>query len=428
MKSKIGIFGLWHLGCVYAASLASKGYQVTGFDFDKKVVNNLKKNIPPIFEPDLEKNLKKFNNKTLYFTSNIKGFFQDKDYIFITHDIPVNDNDQVQLEEINKTFFEISKYLHTQTTIVISSQVPVGTSRRLVNLLKKRINSPKVIYFPENLRLGNAFNSFLKPDRIVLGSDNSELMQDFQRDFSFLNCSFITMSLESAEMVKHALNVYLATCISFSSELSDLSEKAGANMMDVVNALKSDKRVSQFAPINPGLGFSGGTLGRDIQTLRSLSRRFNYKPKLLDAVYKVNQDRIPMLISKIKSIYHPLKGKRIGILGLTYKPNTDTLRRSMSLELINKLKNSGCKIRVFDPVIKNPVKECLFVEISKNVKTFFQNLDLVVLMTEWSEFAKITPEIASIMRSKNIIDTKNFLDKQKFESSGFNILRIGEGK
>ena len=425
----IGIFGLWHLGCVYAASLAKAGFEVTGFDFDVKVINNLKWNSPPIYEPDLEKILKKHNNKNLHFTSSQKQFFQKKDYLFITHDVPVDSKDIVQMEIIDKTFKLLVKYISSVTTIVICSQIPIGSSRKLIRLLETNGIDSKVIYFPENLRLGQAFNSFLTPDRIVLGSDSMEAMEQFKKDFTFLKCPFITMSLESAEMVKHALNAYLATCISFSSELSDLSEKSRSNMSDVVKALKTDKRVSPFAPINPGLGFAGGTLGRDIQTLKKLARDIKYEPKLLNSVYAVNQDRIPKLVSKIKSIHTSLKGKSIGILGLTYRPNTDTLRRSMSVDLIAKLKSQGCKIKAFDPVIKNQIKEYPSVKVCNSIETFFENLNMVILMTEWSEFLNINPKLpAELVNEKIIIDTKNFLDKEKYENSGFTVLRMGEGQ
>lgn len=427
-KKAIGVLGLWHLGCIYATSLASNGFEVTGFDFEKQVVDNLKKNIPPIFEPDLEKTLKRFNQKNLHFTSLEKDL-KGKDYIFVTFDVPVDDNDNVKLGIINKVFTLLPKYISSQTVIVISSQIPVGTSRKLVNLLKKNgFNDPKVIYFPENLRLGQAFTSFLTPQGIVLSSNSTEALENFKNDFSFFNCPVIIMSLESAEMVKHALNSYLATCISFSSEISDLAEKSGANMLDIVKGLKLDKRVSQFAPINPGLGFAGGTLGRDIQSLRKLSQRMKYKPKLLNAVYAVNQDRLGVLISKIYLIYPSLKNKSIGILGLTYRPNTSTLRRSMSLELIINLKGKGAKIKAFDPVIKTKIRGCTFVEISKSINSFFKDLDLVILMTDWPEFKDIDPKsVANLMEQKIIIDTKNFLDKQTFEKCGFTILRIGEG-
>lgn len=422
----IGIMGLWHLGCVYTASLAKLGFKVLGFDEDKKVVNNLKNGLPPIFEPALTETIKKHQGKNLSFSSSIKEVLKDKKYIFITYDLIVDTLDRVQMGTVKKTFSDIGKYASPHSTIVISSQVPVGTSRSLVNLLKKKniINS-KVIYFPENLRLGNAFKTFFEPERIILGSDNKEAMEQFQKDFKF-NSEVITMGLESAEMSKSALNSYLATCISLSSELSDLSEKTGANMLDVVKALKSDKRVSQHAPINPGLGFAGGTLGRDIQILRKVAKEKKYQAKLLNAVYTVNEDRLPMLLVKISSLCLSLKNKNIGLLGLTYKPNTDTLRRSMSLELASLLAKKGCNIQAYDPGVKKQVAIYPFIKIQQNLKTFFKDLDLVILMTEWPEFKEIdVAKLAPLMSNRNIIDTKNFLEPEVFLKNGFTYLGMG---
>lgn len=423
----IGVMGLWHLGCVYSASFAKHGYEVYGFDFDRKIVNNLKKNIPPIYEPNLDETIKKYNRKNLHFTNLEKKAIENMDYIFITYDIPVDSHDIIQMKVIKKTFAKLSKYLSEKTIIVISSQIPVGTSRNLINLLKKRnFQNPKVIYFPENLRLGQAFSSFLAPDRIILGSNNTEVVNDFKNDFSFFKCPVIEMGLESAEMVKHALNVYLATCISFSSEISDLSEKVGANMLDVVKALKTDKRVSTFAPINPGLGFAGGTLGRDIQTLKRIAKDKNYKTKLLNAVYSINQDRIPMLLSKVSAIYPSLRGINIGILGLTYKPNTNTLRRSQALELAVLLNQKGCRIKAFDPAIKNKVADHSFIKVCRNLKTFFKDLELIILMTEWSQFQnhKLL-NLSNLMCKKAVVDTRNFLDANLYIKKGFTYLGMG---
>lgn len=423
----VGVLGLWHLGCVYSASFAKQGYKVTGFDFDKKIVNNLKKNIAPIYEPNLGEIIKKHNHKNLHFTNFEKEAIENMDYIFITFDVPVNEHDIIQMKIIKKTFAKLSKYLSEETIIVISSQIPVGTSRILINLLKKRnFQNPRVIYFPENLRLGQAFNSFLKPDRIILGADNIETINNFKKDFAFFKYPVIGMGLESAEMVKHALNTYLATCISFSSEISDLAEKVGANMMDVVKALKTDKRVSPFAPINPGLGFAGGTLGRDIQTLKRIAKDKKYKTKLLNAIYSVNQDRVPMLLGKIITIYPSLKGMNVGILGLTYKPNTDTLRRSQALELAVLLKQKGCRIKAFDPAIKNKITDHPFIEVCSSLKTFFKDLDLIILMTEWPQFegSKLL-FLSDLMRKKAVVDTKNFLDLNLYKKNGFTYLGMG---
>lgn len=425
-KINIAIVGLWHLGCIYATSFASKGFNVQGFDINRTVVNNLNKGIPPIFEQGLEKELKSYLNKNLTISSST-DVIKNADYIFITYDTPVDDNDVVQMKIIDQAFNMLKKYSQDDSTIIISSQIPIGSTRKLINMLKKKgIKDPKVIYFPENLRLGKAFETFLNPDRIILGSDNPDALVDFKRKFSFIKCPIITMSVESAEMSKHALNTYLATCISFSSELSDLSEKTGANMTDVVKALKTDRRVSTYAPINPGLGFAGGTLARDIQILRKIAKDKKYELKLLNAVYLVNQERLPMLLEKINSIYPSLKKKLIGILGLTYKPGTNTLRRSMSLDLASLLKDKGCEVKAFDPVIKEQISSHSFIKVCSNIDDFFQDLDMVILMIDWPEFLKLNlPKLASVMKNRTMIDTKNFLDSQMYKNNGFNYLGMG---
>lgn len=421
-KISVAVLGLWHLGLTVSVCLAKSGYQVFGFDFDKNNIDKLNLNQLPIFEPNLTEYFKKYLNKNLLITSNLKEVIKNKDYIFITFDTPVNEKDEISLTQLNKLFNLVIKYSSNQT-IVILSQIPVGASR----LFLKRLKSPKVIYFPENLRLGSAMDDFLKPERIVLGADNQDIIDQFLKDFPIFKCQILKMSLESAEMVKHALNSYLALNISFSSELSDLCELVGANMNEVVNGLKSDPRVSPKAPLNPGLGFAGGTLGRDVKTLIKLSVKLDYSAKLLNAIYQVNQDRLKKLLQKIKKIQPKLSGKTVGILGLTYKPNTDTLRRSQSLELANMLDREKAKVRGFDPAIKN--LNLKSVTLINSVEEFLKNLDLLILMTEWPQFRNINPkQAATLMRQKIIVDTKNFLDQKKYENFGFTYLGIGQSK
>lgn len=419
-KISVGVIGLWHLGCVYASGLAKLGYKVEGFDPNKNIIENLKEGKAPVFEPELDKVIKENLGKNLFFTNNLKTFFKDKNYIFITYDLPVDEKDRVSTKLIDQTAKLISKFNGQNNVFVVSSQVPLGTCRRLMKTINNNGKTAKIIYFPENIRLGKAFESFLTPDRIILGSDSNELMGQFVNDFQFFKCQFIKMSLESAEMVKHALNSYLATCVSFSSEISDLCEILGANMNDVVGALKTDRRVSPFAPINPGLGFAGATLGRDIQSLKKLGKKNNYKAKLFQAVYQVNQERLKWLIKKIKAVKPELKDVNIGILGLTYKPGTNTLRRSMSLELVNLLKKERCSLRAFDPVVKKPIKGFNFLLITQNYDEFFKDLQIVVLMTEWPEFKEMPIlEKSGLMREKIFFDTKNFLNGNMLASNNF---------
>jgi len=428
-NDQLGVLGLWHLGSVYSAALTSQGFKVTAYDENQSTVDNLKKGIPPIEEPLLKETISENLNKNLFFTSDPKEAIKGKSFIFITYDVPVDEKDKSDLTIIDSTFSLLSKYISPKTTVVVSSQVPIGYCRKSLEKLRKKHPTVDIIYFPENLRLGNAFESFLRPDRIVIGSTDPEVCDKFKRTFSFFKRPLIKMNLESAEMVKHSLNSYLAFLISFSSEMGDLAEILGANMNDVVAALKTDKRVSPFAPLSPGLGFAGGTLGRDIQTLRKLGREKNYKTFLLDSVYKVNQTRLKHLIGNIKSVISPLKDKNIGILGLTYKPTTSTLRRSMSLELAKLLHAENAKIKALDPAIKKGVSNYPFINVETSILAFFDDLDLVILMTEWEDFKKIDwTKNSSLMKSKIIFDCKNLLDKNFLEKIGFKYFGIGYPK
>ncbi len=418
-KLKIAVFGLWHLGCVYATSLAKLGFEVEASDFDNNVLDNLKKGKAPIYEPEMDETITKLLDKNLSFVDT-KKVFKDKDYVFIAHDLPVDENDVVDTTLINQTIELIKKYGESKTIFVISSQIPCGTCRKMSKVSKN------IIYFPENVRLGKAYETFLKPDRIILGSDKVELMDKFEKDFVIFDCRFIKMGWESAEMVKHALNSYLATCVSFSSEISDLCELLGANMGDVVSALKTDKRVSPFSPINPGMGFAGATLGRDIKTLKYLGLKQKYKTKLFNAVYQVNSERVEWLVGKIKRELGELKNKNVGILGLTYKPGTNTLRRSMSLALADLLNKEKCKIVAFDPVVSEKIDSYEYIKIASNYEDFFAGKDAIVLMTEWPEFNEIDLNIAKkLMKQKYVFDTKNFLNKKEWEDKDF--LFVGTG-
>lgn len=424
---KVGVLGLWHLGCVYSVCLAEQGYRVTGLDPDKKVIDNLQKGRPSLFEPGLEDLIKKHLGTNLFFSDFAEQSMTDKDYLFITLDTPVDERDKVLMNSFNSLVKKVEKYIQPNTTLIISSQVPIGTCRGIEKQLRTVGKSNPVLYFPENLRLGQAIEGFQNPDRIVLGGEK-ETRKQFLSDFSF-QCPVLEMSLESAEMSKHALNSYLAIMISFSSEMGDLCERLGVNANDVVSALKSDQRVSPKAPLSPGIGFAGGTLGRDLQTLKMVSRRIRYTPKLIEAAYQVNSDRLPRLVENISSVLGTLKGKNVGLLGLTYKPNTNTLRRSQSLELADMLKKQGASIRAIDPVVDGSEKEIRSLEVVKQYGDFFKNLDAVVLMTWWSKFREINPHnFAVLVKNKVIFDTRNFLDRKAWGEAGFIYIGVGDGE
>lgn len=421
----VGVLGLWHLGCVYAASFAELGYTVTGFDLDPQNIDNLKRGIPPISEPGLDDVITKTLGKHLFFSSEPKEAISHKKYVFVTLDVPVSDQDKTNLKPLNKLFDLLIKHASPKTKIVISSQVPLGTSRSFLKRISKKHPTIDVIYFPENIRLGAAFQTFLNADRIILGLEKDSVQKQFIKDFPNFTCPVYGMNLESAEMVKHALNSFLAVNISFASEISDLCEMLGANYDDVVKALRADARIGPNSPLNPGTGFAGGTIGRDVQNLRMLVRGLHYKPLLLSAAYKVNQNRLIRLVEKVETIYPKLSGKKIGILGLTYKPNTNTLRRSKSLELAKILFSKKAAIFAFDPAIKESIPSHRYITVSQNRSTFFRGLDLLIVMTPWPEFKEISKKEISKMKKKMILDTNNLLSEDEMRSFAVKYFRTG---
>lgn len=424
---RIGILGLTHLGLTYSAGLADCGFTVTGFDFDKKSLDHIRNGKPDVFEPGVNELLKKHLGKNLFLTSSYRRILKENDYLFITYDLYLNNSGNLDLEKIEKFLKIIPGDVLSRTIIVISSQVPLGTSRKYFQFLKSATGiEPKIIYFPENLKIGKALDSFRNPERIIIGITDHKIGNRFKSDFSIFKCPVVSMDLESAEMTKHALNAYLATCISFSSELSDLCNLTGANMNDVIRAVKTDRRVGELTPINPGLGYSGPTLSRDLRSLIDISEGKKYPAVLFRAVEEVNRTRLSILLIKIKKLLPGLKGKNIGILGLTYKADSNIIKQSMSLALSLILYRERANVSAFDPLIGKSLPGYPFLRVNSDLNKFFGNLDLIILMTAWPEFRNLSPaKISSSVKTKNIIDTRNFLDQDKWRRSGFTYQGIG---
>ena len=404
---KIGVFGLWHLGCVISATW-SKSSDVIGYDYDYENVEKLKNGTPPIYEPFLEEAIKENLNKTLKFT-NDQSNLNDCDFIFLAYDTPVNDDDSSNITILTKSIEDLSKVLKDNTIVIISSQSPIGFCSELRTKLKKHNSTLELAYSPENLRLGEALKCYSEPDRIILGTNNKETEEKCVELFNqiLIQDSILTMSLESAEMVKHGINSFLAMSIVFTNHLADICSEKGANIKDVVRGLKSDSRIGQKAYLSPGIGFSGGTLGRDLKVLKQANNK-GYA-KLFGSIHKFNDDRKKSIISKIKNNFGKIKNKKIGVLGLTYKPGTSTLRRSLPVEITNLIIKKGAKVKVFDPKADyNELTKKTKFKIEKSIIKIIEKVDYIVLMTEWSEFRDF--DWSSITKEISILDTKNFLN------------------
>jgi UDPglucose 6-dehydrogenase len=433
MSEKVCVMGIWHLGAVYSACLADLGYQVVGVDRDANRVAGLSKGLPPLFEPGLQELITaNIKAQRLSYTADLAQAVKGAGYVLVTFDTPVDDQDEIDLSEIFDTAERLAGYMENKTIVLVSSQVPVGACEKIKAIIKK--NNPtldfNIAYSPENLRLGQAINCFKKPERIVVGADNRATLDKVETFFSVIPAPVLKMKLRSAEMTKHALNAFLATSISFGNEIANLCDEVGADALQVAAALRSESRIGPKIPLLPGLGFAGGTLARDLKVLKKIGHEKGYETLLIDSVFTVNQRQNGVVVRKLEKLYVSLKGLTIGILGLTYKPGTSTLRRSSALEIIHQLVDRGAQVKAYDPKADlSEVKEHLEFEFCDDVYAVAKDSDALVLITEWPEFKTLDYDrIKLVMRKQVFIDTKNLLDNEQMSAAGFSYFGIGRGK
>jgi len=427
MHKKIGVIGLWHLGCIVSVSWSKLGYHVTGFDHNEKRIQNLQNGIPPIFEPDLEKLTgENIRNKTLNYSSDVKSL-SECDFIFLCYDTPVRDDDSSDTSILEKSVEDIVQVMKDNSILIISSQSPVGYCSQLREKMKSYNNTIDLAYSPENLRLGEAINCYLNPGRIILGTTDKDTELKCTELFNKISDDIIKMSLESAEMVKHGINSFLSMSIVFTNHLADICEDKGARIDDVVRGMKSDVRIGSKAYLAPGIGFSGGTLGRDLKVLDLVNNESKGFAKIFGTIHEFNNERKYAILNKVDKILKGIEGKSLGILGLTYKPGTSTLRRSLPLEIVQLFLSKKAIIKVYDPkadyaeLSHNPD-----FGIAENIQDAVRDSDILILLTEWDEFKKFDwSSVASLMKNKIFFDAKNVFDESKMSKFGFKYYSIG---
>lgn len=429
---KVCALGIWHLGAVASTCLADLGFQVVGVDQDPARVEELNRGCPPLFEPGLEELLvRNLAAGRLRYTTDVEEGVRGADYVLIAYDTPVDERDEVDLSGLFATAEALALHLTAGATLVVSSQVPVGTCEKLAETVSA-VN-PSLAFgiacVPENLRLGQAIERFRHPDMIVIGSDDSRTLTKVAELFASIEAPKINVSLRTAEMTKHAINAYLATCISFANELAVLCDMVGADALKVAEALRMDARVSPRAPLLPGSGFSGGTLARDVKVLRRLGRQHDYPPPLFDGVWEANQRQAQAPVRRLKEVYPALRGQTVTVLGLTYKPGTSTIRRSAALEVIRTLASEGAKVLAYDP--KADPEELAHHQgftICSCVEDAARGSDALLLMTPWPEFRELNfSQLGESMKSRVFIDTHNYLDGKSLAEKGFRYLGVGHG-
>ena len=407
---KVAVLGLWHLGCVTAACCA-KHFDVVGLDFDAANLAALKLGKAPLFEPGLDDLIKAgMAAGRLRFTGDIKEACADADILWVAYDTPVNEADEADVESVLREVRRSVPALPRGALVLLSSQLPAGTCR----LLEGEFGAQgyRFACSPENLRLGKAIDIFTKADRIIAGYRDERSKAQLAELFAPFTSQIVWMRPESAEMTKHAINSFLALSITFMNEIARLCEVTGADAKEVERGLKSESRIGPKAYLSPGGPFAGGTLARDIVTCTQLGRQFGEALEVIPAIKRSNDQHRLWTLQKLQRLFAGEPGRRIALLGLTYKPGTNTLRRSAAVELAQALHGAGYEVQAFDPSQPALPPELGFIRLFPDVMEAVRSADAVVVCTEWPEFLQLDwKTLVSLLRRPLILDAARFLEK-----------------
>ena len=421
--------GLWHLGSVTAACLAYVGHDVVGLDDDLSNINNLKQGKAPLFEPGLDKMIDNAINKGhLRITKNSKDAISDAEVLWVTFDTPIDEDDQADVEFVLDKIKSVLPEIKDGAVVLISSQVPIGTVRKLENFIKGNFSNKKIsfAYSPENLRLGSAIDVFLNPDRIVVGIRNENTKKILEKLLSLISHKIEWMSVESAEMTKHAINAFLAMSVTFANEIASICEMYGSDAKEVERGLKTETRIGPGAYLSPGGPFAGGTLARDIDFLAKAAKDKSLTVPLLQSVRASNDEHKKWVQRKLFEKFSTLTKLSVAIWGLTYKPETSTLRRSLAVELCDWLICEGANVNVYDPAVKKlPSRWDEIVDRFDNALEVLDNTKVLVIGTEWLEFRETAKKIFEVVEDDYlVIDANGFL-KNVILSQGINYIAVG---
>jgi UDPglucose 6-dehydrogenase len=407
---RVVVCGLWHLGTVTAACLADAGIETVGLDSNREVVDALSCGRPPLLEAGLEELVGSgLAAGRLSFTTDPVSL-ATANVLWVCYDTPVDENDEADVDFVMDRLDAISPHLRPGTIVLVSSQVPVGFTRALAGRLAGR--ELRFAYSPENLRLGRALEAFRKPERVIVGVESEAVKRMLSTLFEPFSQKIIWMSLESAEMTKHAINAFLATSVTFINELARLCEVVGADAKEVEVGLKSEGRIGPRAYLAPGGAFAGGTLARDLRFLERFGARYGVATPLFHGVLESNESHKGWLTTTLERLL-PRGAGRVALLGLTYKAGTSTLRRSAATELAEWLSARGVTVYGHDPgLIAAKGVGPDTVRLCGSAREALREGDLAILMTEWPEYLELQPaDFTEIMRNPTVVDPARFLSR-----------------
>ena len=430
---KLVIVGTGYVGLVSGACFAEFGYETVCIDKDTKRIQKLKLGKCPFYEPGMDNLLSKHLNETklLSFSLSLSESIKDADLVFITVGTPSRRlNDDADLSYVWSVADEIAKNIKKYCVVVTKSTVPVGTSKEIKKIIGKLVPEDlfDVVSNPEFLREGSAIDDFMRPDRVVIGSENSKsekIMKELYRPLYLRETPIVSTSIETAEIIKYASNSFLATKITFINEIADLCEVVGANVQDVSKAMGIDQRIGNKF-LNAGPGYGGSCFPKDVKAFSSTAKKFNIDLSIINAVDEANQKRIDKIGNKIMK--HVNNNSVISFLGLSFKPNTDDIRDSSSIKLANYLFENGYQINCFDPVaMDNAKKEFNHFRYFESAFDACNNTNAIIIGTEWNEFRALNfSEISKIVKTKKVFDLRNIYNALELEKLGFKYYGTGK--
>ncbi|BBY02315.1 UDP-glucose dehydrogenase family protein [Mycobacterium seoulense] len=435
---KISVIGCGYVGLVTGACLADSGNDVVCVDIDQAKVDELLAGGVPIYEPGLAELIaRNRENGSIDFTTDRRRAIEHGDVIFIAVATPMSENGEADVSHVHAAAGDIGEYLDRYKVVVDKSTVPVGTADDVRAIIgRKAKHAFDVVSNPEFLKEGTAVTDFIKPDRVVIGGDSKravEIMREVYEPYLRTFHPLIVMDIKSAEMAKYAANCFLATKISFINELSNLCEKAGADIAAVREAIGADRRIG-YEFLFPGVGYGGSCLPKDVQALIHTGAGMGSDMRLLRAVDQVNTEQKATLVSKIVAHFgqgqpaSDLTGLRVGVWGLSFKPQTDDIREAPSLVIVRKLIEMGATVRAFDPEAAVRAKELLgdSIEYAGTMYEAIEGADALVLITEWKQFHRPSwQRVRSAMRGHVVFDGRNIYDPRRLRAEGFEYYGMG---
>ncbi|REJ78930.1 MAG: UDP-glucose/GDP-mannose dehydrogenase family protein [Acidobacteria bacterium] len=429
----IAVIGTGYVGLVTGACFAEFGVEVTCVDVDEKKIENLRNGIIPIYEPGLDKIVEKnVNADRLHFTTDLKSAVEAALVIFLAVGTPPKEDGSPDMSYYRQAALDIAKAMNGYKVLVTKSTVPVGTGKWLREFVSENTETETdfgIASNPEFLREGAAIEDFMRPNRVVIGSNEEHaiaIMKDLYRPLYLIETPVVITSLEAAELIKYASNAFLATKITFINEIANLCDAIGCDVHDVARGMGMDNRIGKKF-LHPGPGYGGSCFPKDTRALTTVADQFGVETLIVDAVIEANDRQRLAMIPKIEKLVGDFEGKKIGVLGLSFKPETDDMRESPAIEIVSEMLSKGASVRAFDPVAMEEASHVLSdIEFAENEYDAIDGADAMVIITEWNQFRALDMQkVKALLKAPKVADLRNIYEPDDMREMGFEYIGVG---